>query len=195
MKSSGLQRDDAPVDRRKGVSGIVAMPEAGAEFDDRFVELFEANFQSLNRYLDRLSGDADLAADLAQEAFVRLYRRGSMPDEPGAWLVTVAMNLFRNARTTRSRRHRLLTFLRGEGAVPPSAESGVARDQLRRDVRAAIEQMPEREQRLLLLRAEGYSYRDIASALQLKEASVGTLLARARRQFRTLYEGEPDAPR
>ena len=46
----------------------------------------------------------------------------------------------------------------------------------------------ERESRLLLLRAEGYSYRDIAAALELHEASVGTLIARARRAFRTLYE-------
>jgi len=48
--------------------------------------------------------------------------------------------------------------------------------------------MPEREQRMLLLRAEGYSYRDIASALHLNERSVGALLARARRAFRETYE-------
>lgn len=41
---------------------------------------------------------------------------------------------------------------------------------------------------MLLLRAEGYSYRDIASALELNEASVGTLLARAVRAFRAAWE-------
>jgi RNA polymerase sigma-70 factor (ECF subfamily) len=60
-------------------------------------------------------------------------------------------------------------------------------------VRRAIDRLPERERRLLLLRAEGYSYRDIAVALELNEASVGTLLARARRSFRECYE-DPDAP-
>jgi len=45
---------------------------------------------------------------------------------------------------------------------------------------------------MLLLRAEGYSYREIASALQLNEPSVGTLLARAKRAFREAYE-KPDA--
>jgi DNA-directed RNA polymerase specialized sigma24 family protein len=43
----------------------------------------------------------------------------------------------------------------------------------------------------LLLRAEGYSYRDIATALDLNEASVGTLLARAVRAFRESY-GDAD---
>ena len=61
-------------------------------------------------------------------------------------------------------------------------------------MRATIDRMPERERRLLLLQAEGFSYREIAAGLGIHEASVGTLLARARRAFRTLYEGDSDAP-
>jgi RNA polymerase sigma-70 factor (ECF subfamily) len=53
--------------------------------------------------------------------------------------------------------------------------------------------LPERDRKLLLLQAEGFSYRDIASALGLNEASVGTFLARARRAFRTAYEEPADA--
>jgi RNA polymerase sigma-70 factor (ECF subfamily) len=45
----------------------------------------------------------------------------------------------------------------------------------------------------LLLRAEGYSYKEIAEALMIQEASVGTLLARAKRAFRELYEDQADA--
>jgi len=52
---------------------------------------------------------------------------------------------------------------------------------------------PERERRLLLLRSEGFSYRDIAAALELNEASVGTLLARARTAFREIYKEASDA--
>ena len=66
------------------------------EFDALFSELFEREFPHLFRYLDRLSGEPDLAADLVQEAFVRLNDRGEMPDRPALWLVTVALNLFRN---------------------------------------------------------------------------------------------------
>jgi RNA polymerase sigma-70 factor (ECF subfamily) len=174
----------------------VAFAGANPTFDERFVDLFDVHFQRLYRYLGRLSGEWDLAADLAQEAFVRLYRRGSLPEAPRAWLTTVAMNLLRNARTTHSRRRRLLSLVHGGGvhAGPPSPESAAARDDVRRRVRTAIERLPDRDRRLLLLRAEGYSYRDIAAALQLNEASVGTLLARARRGFRAIYEGGFDAP-
>jgi RNA polymerase sigma factor (sigma-70 family) len=172
----------------------VDAPEA-ASFHDQFVALFEIHFPRLHRYLDRLSGEPELAADVAQEAFVRLYRRGALPDAPEAWLISVAMNLFRNVKSSRSRRSRLLTQARSESVLadpPPSPEDVAVAEESRRRVRAAIDRMPERERRLLLLRAEGYSYRDLAAALDLNEGSVGTLLARARHAFRECYE-DPDA--
>jgi RNA polymerase sigma factor (sigma-70 family) len=160
-------------------------------FHDRFVELFETHFHRLFRYLDRLSGDPDLAADLAQESFVRLYRRGFLPDRPEAWLITVAMNLFRNSRSARTRRGRLLTAARAEGVLadpPPAPGQDMETWEAGARVRRVIEVLPERERRILLLRAEGYAYRDIALALGLNEASLGTLLARAKRAFREAYE-------
>lgn len=163
-------------------------------FHDRFVELFDAHFHRLYRFLDRLSGEPELAADLAQEAFVKLYTRGSFPDEPEAWLITVAMNLFRNVKSKRARRRRLLTVARAEAVLadpPPPPGQAVVSTESRERVRAAIDQLPERERSMLLLRAEGYSYREIAAALALHEASVGTLLARAKRTFREAYQQAP----
>ena len=161
------------------------------------MELFHQHFHHLVRYLDRLSGDPELASDLAQEAFVRLHRRGALPDHPEAWLITVAMNLFRNARSTAARRRRLLTVARAEATlgdpVPGPVQALEAADERER-VRAAIDRLGERERQLLLLRAEGYGYRELAAALGLHEASVGTLLARAKRAFRAAYDGSPDAP-
>jgi DNA-directed RNA polymerase specialized sigma24 family protein len=61
-------------------------------------------------------------------------------------------------------------------------------------VRTALGRLTGRERELLLLRAEGYSYRDLAAALQLHEASVGTLLARAKMAFREAYGEAAHAP-
>lgn len=171
--------------------------DATPSFRAAFVAVFELHFKRLYRYLDRLSGEPELAADLAQDAFVRLYRRGALPDAPEAWLISVAMNLFRNVKASRSRRRRLLTMSRGEGvhSDPPRRpdESSESVD-TRKRVRSVLDRMTERERHLLLLRAEGYSYRDIATALELNEASVGVLLARAKRAFRESYEDQFDAP-
>lgn len=169
----------------------LGMPDSATPFHQEFVALFTEQFAGLRRFLDRLSGDPDLASDLAQESFVKLYRRGSLPDRPNAWLVTVALNLFRNTRSTASRRLRLLTVERAEHVhadSPPSPESAAVALDRGRQVRLALDRLPERDRQILLLRAEGMSYRDLAAVLHLNEASVGTLLARAKRAFRELYD-------
>ena len=101
------------------------VPDSATPFHDEFVALFKRQFGGLYRFLDRLSGDPDLASDLAQDSFAKLYRRGSLPDRPNAWLVTVALNLFRNTRSTASRRLRLLTVERAEHvhADPPPSQT------------------------------------------------------------------------
>jgi RNA polymerase sigma-70 factor (ECF subfamily) len=160
------------------------------------VELFHSHFHRLVRYLDRLSGDPELASDLAQETFVKLHRRGALPDNPEAWLITVAMNLFRNVQSTAARRRRLLTATRVEASLgdpaPSPAQLLEGMDQAER-VRATLARLGERDRQLLLLRAGGYGYRELAAALGLNQASVGTLLARAKRAFREAYEGSVDA--
>lgn len=165
-------------------------------FPELLEEVHDAHYASIFRYLDRLSGDPDLAADIAQEAFVRLFRRGSLPERPDRWLVTVALNLFRNERSTVRRRERLREEHAGE--LAPAAFSSPAErfgvQQVRAGVRKALDLLSERERQLLLLRAEGYSYRDLATVLELHEASVGTLLARAKRAFESAYEERPLAP-
>jgi RNA polymerase sigma factor (sigma-70 family) len=189
-----LQASDADDVARSGVASIGG--GAGA-FHARVALLFTEHFPRLTRLLCRLTGEPDLSADLAQDAFVRLYRRGSLPDAPAAWLATVALNLLRNSATSRRRRRELLHVGRGERVhsdPPPSPDDAVASGELSHRVRATLARLDERERRLLVLRSEGYSYREIAVALGLNETSVGTLLARACRAFRETYEGATDAP-
>ncbi len=178
------------------MKGVDALPAISPSYDTLFSTLFQAAYPRLFRFLDRLTGEPDLAADLAQEAFVKLYQRGSLPDRPEAWLVTVALNLLRNVKSSSRRRTHLLTRARAEGLhsdPAPSPDQVTEAEASRRRVRAVIDRLPERERELLLLSAEGYSYRDIALTLALREASVGVFLARARAAFRELYGGEPDA--
>ena len=132
-----------------------------------------------------------------QDAFVRLHQRGSFPDAPAAWVISVALNLFRNARTTERRRERLLSLDRGARAhsdPAPSPDDRLVADETQARVRRAIEHIPERDRQLLLLRAEGYSYRELAESLHILETSVGTLLARAKESFRHAYRDGPHAP-
>jgi RNA polymerase sigma factor (sigma-70 family) len=160
------------------------------EFEVAFRRLFDERFTSLYRYLDRLSGDADLAEDLAQEAFVRLHARREIPDDPRAWLAAVASNLFRDD-IRRSRRRRTLLATQPEettlGHIGPAADQTVEAGEVRASVRKALDQLPLRDRQMLLLRHEGYSYREIATAVAVAETSVGTLLIRATEAFRAAF--------
>lgn len=156
-----------------------------------FEGVFDDHFAKLHRYLSRISNDDELASELAQEAFLRLYQRRSPPDDPEAWVFTVGINLLRNAKSKTSRRRRLLTLERSthvlsDAPAPPSstAESTDARV----EVQAVLVRLSERDRELLLLRAEGYSYKELAKMLGLHEASVGTQLKRAKHAFRTAHQ-------
>jgi RNA polymerase sigma-70 factor (ECF subfamily) len=162
-------------------------------FEAEFRAAFAAGHAELFRVIDRYLGDESLASDIAQETFVRLYRRGSMPDDLRAWLVSVALNQARDAQRMRSRRLRLLRRRAPEetvGDAPATPEEDVLAAELRVLVRRALAELPERERALLLLREEGYSYKELAVALSIAEASVGTLLARAKVAFRKAYESQ-----
>lgn len=190
-------RDVTPLAGAGRVERTAPAPGTGSVFEAAFVALFDARYDRLCRVVARLGAEPELAADVVQEAFIRLYQRRSLPDSPEGWLISVALNLFRNAMTTRSRRRERLTLERGlaahsDAALAPDTAVSVA--ETRRRVRAAIDRLPARERELLLLRAAGYAYRDIAAALELKEGSIGTLLARARLAFRRIYEDADHAP-
>jgi RNA polymerase sigma factor (sigma-70 family) len=159
-------------------------------FDTEFRAAFDSRFAELFRWLDRYSGDASLAADVAQETFVRLYDRGAMPDDLRAWIVSVALNLMRDEQRRSTRRRRLLLQRPATTTMAdaePSPEDDVLAAERRTLVQRALRAMEPRDRTLLLLREEGYSYRELALALTLNESSVGTLLARAKSTFRDTF--------
>lgn len=174
-----------------GVGRPAAARVTSRAFDAEFRAVFDARYEELFRLIDRYTGDGALAADVTQETFVRLYRRGAMPDDVRAWLASVSLNLARDERRRVARRLRLIARRAPEDTmadpVPSPEERALARERGAL-VRGALDTLPERDRALLLLRQEGYSYRELATALGIAEPSVGTLLARAKAAFRTAFE-------
>jgi RNA polymerase sigma factor (sigma-70 family) len=146
------------------------------------VDAFARHHPALERYIARLTGDPDMAADVAQEAFVRLLEQKPTPAAVRPWLFRVATNLVRDA-TRRTRRHRILG-LHGRaplahGDPPPPPDRAVDRTAARRLVRSALDGLSHKERTALLMREEGFRHREIAEALGTTTGSIGTLLHRA----------------
>lgn len=150
-----------------------------------FDAIFEDVFPPLFRYCHRLMGDADAAEDVTQEAFLRLLTHDVQGPPAGlrVWLFRVATHLIRDRYRVSENRRRLLE----KNPVTPSAtedpQREVERTEEKRAVRRALATLQERDREMLLMREEGFSYREIAEAVGVKAASVGTLLARAQRRL------------
>ncbi len=160
------------------------------DFDTAFDHLFPP----LVRYCHRLTGDRDVSEDVAQEALVRLFARhveGPMP-ALRAWLVKTATRLVRDRHKVEENRRRLLR----ENPVKPSEpESPERRLERSRDVeraRSALEMLAPRDREMLLMRYEGFSYKEIAEVVEVEASSVGTLLSRAEARFARAARGREE---
>lgn len=159
-----------------------------------FEALFTRHYARVYRAAFGVAQDVDAADDLAQEAFLALYRQPPTLAQDGslaAWLCRVALNRGINALRGARREQARLARLGPEEAVHPDDQ--VLRDEERAQVRLALAHLEERQARLLALRYAGLSYIEIAQALGVAPGSVGTLLARAERAFLAAYTTlEPD---
>ena len=157
--------------------------------------LFRTYHDPLVRYLTRRLGDRDWAEEVAQETFVRALRQGELQNER-AWLFAVATNLVRDEARKDARRRRHLELLREEAKIDSVVEqpiTDIERAQERALARRAIDALTEKDREALLMREEGLDYNEIAEALELSVASVGTTLSRARRRLVEAYEKLRDA--
>jgi RNA polymerase sigma-70 factor (ECF subfamily) len=172
-----------------------ALSDAARQSDERtaqFEQMFLEHWQPICRVLIRLVGDHAEAEDLALETFWRLYQRTPSNERAvnlGGWLYRVATNLGLNALRARKRRQRHELEAGKweiETAVSDPAQA-IADEEERRCVRQVLSEMDQRQAQLLLLRHSGMSYLEIATALDVAPTSVGTLLARAEREFKKRY--------
>ena len=156
-----------------------------------FNELYERIHPSLMRYAYRLLGDQDAAEDVVQEAFLRLLSRPELRgDDARLWLFTVATNLVRDRGRSTTRRQRILAAVPIRQSAPPLPDEMVERAEQVETVRAALDQLSERDRQMLLMREEGFRYTEIAEAIGVSATSVGTLVARALKRFAEAY-GDP----
>jgi RNA polymerase sigma-70 factor, ECF subfamily len=143
----------------------------------------------LLRYLRRLAGPDEDPQDALHETFLRLWRQPNPDtiDNIRAWLFRVATNVAHNRRrdVRRSREREQVAF--GEAAVAGDAHEQL---EIRQRVSRALASVDDRARRVLLLYAEGFTYREIAGILDLQPGHVGVLMQRARDQFRRSTEVE-----
>ena len=160
-----------------------------------FQAVYRELYPSLIRYVCRFTGDADTAADIAQDAFLRLLEHELPRNEVRPWIFVVATNLARDGVRKTDRRRRLLMANpeRREGLTSPQED--LERSERIEQVRLALDRLSDRDRQMLLMREEGFRYAEIAEAVGVRPTSVGALVARALKRFSAAYQaaGETNA--
>lgn len=150
--------------------------------------LFERHQARIYGFLVRRSGDRELAADLYQETFLRVFRarhqwKPGRPFRP--WLFGIAANAARDRARYRARRPVEVGVEDWDAPVTPNVD-------VRLQLEQAIGRLPETLRDAFLLGvAEGLDHNEVAAALDITPANARARISRARRQLRAwLSEGE-----
>lgn len=167
-------------------SHVVAQDQRVLESAADFETFFHQHYDRIARAIARIVGDTSCAEELAVEAFWKLWRTPQAHGESaGGWLYRTAINLGLYELRRRARHARYQKLLRFQSPSTPEEIHAASEEQTQ--VRRVLAAMKPRDAELLLLRSNDLSYEDLADALDLNAASVGTLISRARTAFRKEY--------
>jgi RNA polymerase sigma-70 factor (ECF subfamily) len=151
-----------------------------------FLEFYARTAGRLNGYLRRLTGDAALAEDLLQDAYLRFLTRARVIEDDEHqknYLFRIATNLARDHFRREQRRPAAV-----EPAVAwPADDCG--------EVWSLLARLSSRDRELLLLAyVEGMTHKEISQVTGLMRASIKPLLFRARRRFAVVLGAAGLAP-
>lgn len=165
----------------------------GTTADAEFEAIFLQYYAGVVRVLARLVGPGQ-AEELANEVFFRLSRQSArwlVTNNVAGWLYRAATRAGIDALRSSANRKRYEGAAALESGQAEGENAGplhnVLRDEDRRKVHRVLTTMKPAQAQLLLMRASGFSYKEIAEALGIAVGGVGTLLNRAEAEFRRRF--------
>ena len=174
--------------RGRGVAEAAPVTERAHATFDRIFEEFSA---PIYNYVLRMVGDADRAADITQDTFIKAYRKLDSLTDPHAtksWLYRIATN---TAIDDMRRRRWIAPGSPDDEGQPERADAGpgpeaqVMAGMLDERIQRALMQLrPNHRQCLVLSDLEDMSAQQIGEVMGLSYGAVRTLLCRARGEMR-----------
>jgi RNA polymerase sigma factor (sigma-70 family) len=174
------------------VRSVVLQRQAAVTYDQATArtvveELFQLHGHEIYSYLARMLRDDELAADLAQDTFVKAFRAYDTLEDPAkarAWLYQIA----NRTALDELRRRRLIRFVPWTGeshGTARSAEDVALHGRLSDEMERALASIPERQRSALLL-AELHDLTglELAGALGVSHVAARALLTRGRESLR-----------
>jgi RNA polymerase sigma-70 factor (ECF subfamily) len=173
-----------PADRRREEEPLIRRARDGDMA--AFEQLYRDHVGRVFALCLRLAGDASLAEELAQEAFVRAWQKlGSFRGESAfsSWLYSLTVNTALSER--RSRRRRTSRVVTTDDLSAFDRPGRPARPEHRFDLERALAALPPGARAVLVLHdVEGYKHQEIADMTGIAAGTSKAQLFRARRLLR-----------
>jgi RNA polymerase sigma factor (sigma-70 family) len=145
-------------------------PKVVSEAEHDFSEIYREHALWAARLGFLLTGDASLAEDLVQEAFVGLYRHADRVDNPRAYLRVTLANLAKRHRRRETKRSAVHRIVAQRELVNHDAN----------ELFDVVVKLPIKQRIVIVLRYyEGLSEAEIAAALNCAPGTVKSLSSRA----------------
>jgi len=161
--------------------------------ESAFDALYGAYRQTLYAYFLGKTGDGELALDLLQDTFVRVWRSieavdGAAESHQRAWLFSIARNLvideYRRQATRRATRDELERVSAFEDGTAPPADTELSERERGRAVDVAIRHLPEDLRTVLVLQLMGdRTSAEIGELLGRPAGTIRYQLSEARRRL------------
>jgi RNA polymerase sigma factor (sigma-70 family) len=167
----------APLGRDRAADHI---PSPDLAVDGGFAALYVSAHDDLVRLAYVLTGSREVAEDVVQDSFVRLYGHWSDAREPRCYLRQIVVNGCRS-------HHRRAGRERDKRAMLYVVDSTTDRDAA--ELADVLSQLPYRQRAAIVLRFYGgLTEEEIAAVLRCRPGTVGSLVHRGLRRLREVVE-------
>ena len=159
--------------------------EKDAAFDRVYAELFRDVYAYFN-----VCFGAETAEDLAQEAFLRVWKAvdsGKIPDNWRAWVFRCAVNLKNDFLRQKYAGEKSQTAAE---QVLSTQEASPAPDGAQLSIQCALARLPAADRELLTLKSFGFTSEEIGEFLKISASAVRTRLQKAKQSFKMNLEKE-----
>ena len=155
-------------------------------------EIYQNYARMVYKYLLLQTHSEALAEELTQETFYQAIKSIDRFDgscKLSTWLFGIARNIWLESLRRRHQSVSLDDLMERYITDDALTETPAARQKLRR-VQALLQQKDERTRSVVYLRAQGYSYQEIAQKLQITEASARVVEHRTRAWLKATLQKE-----
>ncbi len=152
-----------------------------------FRDIFERYFDEVRNYIYYRSGDTELATDIVQEAFIKLWEKQLNPAEHKikGLLYKIAGDLFISSYRKQKKMMEFRLNIKNEVTASQSPEELTLFEELKGTYEKVLAAMPEKQRVVFLMsRMDELKYHEIADRLKISIKAVEKRMTKALAEFR-----------